>query len=114
MYIILIGDFNINLDPKNNDNLNYNEEFKDKLLDTLPLAGYTQMVRRHTRHRQGNKSTLIDHSWTNRVNKHVQTRNIESDSDHDIILTTVLTKGNVSTKEATKNETFAILTPKTI
>ena len=62
---ILIGDFNINLDPENNDDLNYNEEFKDKLLDTLPLAGYTQMVRRHTRHRQGNTSTLIDHSWTN-------------------------------------------------
>ena len=103
---VLIGDFNINLDPENTENQYHNEEFKDKLLDTLPLAGYTQLVRNNTRHRIGNKSTLIDHSWTNRVNKHVQTRNIDSDSDHDIILTTVLTNGNVSTKEATKRRNY--------
>ena len=103
---ILIGDFNINLDPENIDDQNDNEDFKDKLLDSLPLAGYTQMVRHNTRHRKGNKPTLIDHSWTNRVMKHVQTRNIESDSDHDIILTTVLTKGNVSTTEATKKRDY--------
>ena len=38
----------------------------------------------------------------------MQTRNIDSDSDHDIILTTVLTKGNVSTKEATKRRNYHI------
>ena len=76
------------------------------MLDTLPLAGYTQLVRNNTRHRIGNKSTLIDHSWTNRVNKHVQTRNVDSTSDHDIILITVLTNGNVSIKEATKRRNY--------
>ena len=103
---ILIGDFNINLDPENLEDPNENEDFKDKLLNSLPLAGYTQMVRHNTRHRKGNKPMLIDHSWTNKVMKHVQTRNLESDSDHDIILTTVLTKGNVSTTEATKKRDY--------
>lgn len=103
---ILIGDFNVNLDQDNSENPYLSEELKDKLLDTLPLAGYTQLVKENTRHRNGNKSTLIDHSWTNNVNKHVHTKNLESDSDHDIILTTLLTKGNISTKEATRTRNY--------
>ena len=103
---ILIGDFNVNLDNDNTENPYLSEELKNNLLDTLPLAGFTQLVKENTRHRIGNKSTLIDHSWTNNVNKHLHTKNLESDSDHDIILTTLLLKGSISTREATRTRNY--------
>ena len=36
------GDFNINMNPNYNEH--YNSELKNKLLDVLPLAGFTQVV----------------------------------------------------------------------
>ena len=36
---ILIGDFNLNLDQENSEQPFLSEELKDKLLDSLPLAG---------------------------------------------------------------------------
>ena len=94
-----MGDFNINL--WEDEGAIVNNELKDCLLDRFPLFGLTQTVRKTTRHCQGNISTLIDHSWVSNMKKFVQTRNIETISDHDLILTTIKTKGNVNTCEKT-------------
>ena len=46
------------------DNLNaMNTIMKDKLLDTLPIEGFTQVIKNDTRHSSGKKSSLIDHIW---------------------------------------------------
>ena len=45
---LLIGDFNINLDDSVNSFNHRNMEFKDKLLNTLPLLGFVQMIRECT------------------------------------------------------------------
>merc|ERR1712240_800550 len=96
--LIIIGDFNINLLDDNNGNTN---EMKDSLLDRFPLLGLTQTVRNSTRHSENSNSSLIDHSWVSNMRKFIQTRNIESTSDHDAIITTVKIKGNVNHNENT-------------
>ena len=56
----IMGDFNINLDPTSTDSSTVTLRLKDKLLDTLPLAGLVQVVEKWTRHCQGQGSSLID------------------------------------------------------
>ena len=58
-------------------------EFKDKLLNTLPLLGFVQM---------NSVPALIDHIWLTNVRKLVQTQIIDSESDHELITATVKTK----------------------
>merc|ERR1712240_245425 len=79
---------------------------KDKLLDSLPLEGYTQVVRNNTRHSTNKKSTLLDHIWYNNLPKLVQVRNIETDSDHDLISCITKVNGNVSTPKSTRSRDF--------
>ena len=102
--ILIMGDFNIDLEVKTN----YPTQalFKDKLLDNLPIIGLTQTVNKTTRHSSNSRSTLIDHSWNNNMNKHITTNNIDSTSDHDLIMTKLKIKGDVSTKEATYGRNF--------
>ena len=45
--IVLIGDFNINLDPTNDIEDTWNTELKYKLLDTLPILRFNQMIKKY-------------------------------------------------------------------
>lgn len=103
--LLIIGDFNINLEDLVNLQ-NRVQQLKDSLLDRFPLKGLTQTVRKVKRHLFSSISSLIDHSWLNNMQKFVQTRNIESPSDHDIILTTVKVKGNVNNSKVTVSRGF--------
>ena len=58
--VIIMGDFNVNIDPTNNDNDPVNIEMKDKLLDILPLAGLKQTVTKCSRQVNGQKASMID------------------------------------------------------
>ena len=58
---LILGDFNINLDDSDNSFNHRNLEFKDKLLNTLPLLGFVQMLRECTRFCSNSVPTLIDH-----------------------------------------------------
>ena len=89
---LLIGHFNINLDDSVNSFNHRNMEFKDKLLNTLPLLGFVQMLRECTRFCSNSVPTLIDHIWITNVRKLVQTRIIDNESDHELITATVKTK----------------------
>ena len=71
--VIIMGDFNVNIDPTNNDNDPVNIEMKDKLLDILPLAGLKQTVTKCSRQVNGQKASMIDHAWVSNMTKHVKT-----------------------------------------
>ena len=47
--VIVIGDFNVNIDPDNMENDQLNSDLKDGLLDFFPLAGLKQTVTKCTR-----------------------------------------------------------------
>ena len=72
----------------------------DKLLDTLPLVCLVQVVEKCTRHCQGRKSSLIDQVWLNNVLKHVVTKTITTDLDHDLVVRTLKTAGEATWQEA--------------
>ena len=93
--VIIIGDLNVNLDPDTSDNNPLQTVLRDELLDVFPLAGLKQTVRNNTRQIENQKASLLDQSWNSNMNKHVKTSNYDTDSDHDIIVTTLKTKGNV-------------------
>merc|ERR1712082_150193 len=97
--VIIIGDLNVNLDPDTSDNNPLQTVLRDELLDVFPLAGLKQMVRNNTRQIENQKASLLDQSWNSNMNKHVKTSNYDTDSDHDVIVTTLKTKGNVVHQE---------------
>ena len=105
---IILGDFNIDLTDNDSTFLQLQQEFKDNLLNYLPLAGYTQIIKNPTRHCNGKKSTLIDHIWLNNLSKMEQVCNISTDSDHDLIMTKVRIKGKVKTNEKTISRDFKL------
>ena len=100
--ITIIGDLNINIDPENTDSDNLNAELRDSLLDAFPLAGLKQTVNNCTRQTKDGKPSLIYHSWINNINKHINTTTIDTDSDHDLVLTSLLTRGIIRNEEITK------------
>ena len=106
MNSIVMGDSNINLNNEQNNNAHLFPELKDRLLETLPLEGFTQAVRNDTRHCSGQKSSLLDHFWNRNMTKLVQIRQIETESDHDLILATVKIEGKVKTQETTNSRNF--------
>ena len=59
--MVLLGDFNVNLNGEEDIFNNNNSVLKDKLIDSLPIEGYSQVVRKDTRHGNNTKSLLIDH-----------------------------------------------------
>ena len=97
--VTIIGDLNINLDPECNDHSPLHSVLKEELLDVFPLAGLKQTVRNCTRQVEKQTPSLIDQSWTSNMNKHVMTSSFDTESDHDIIVTTLKTKGNVIHEE---------------
>ena len=103
---IILGDFNIDLTDENNTFIQLQQDFKDSLLNCLPLAGFTQIVKNPTRHCSGRKSSLIDHVWLNNLSKMEQVRNVSTESDHDLIITKVLIKGKVKTNKMGYQEIF--------
>ena len=60
-----------------------------------------------TRQVKDQRASMIDQSWTNNMNKHVKTNNIDTDSDHDLILTTLLVKGSVRNVEIVKRRDYS-------
>jgi len=70
---LIQGDFNINMNDECTDN--NNNELKSKLLDTLPLAGFCQVVNKNTRFCKNQAPLMIDLAWINNLQKHVQTKN---------------------------------------
>ena len=97
--VIIIGDMNINLDPDSTDTSQLQNVLKDDLLDTFPLAGFKQMVNKCTRQVKDQAPSLLDHSWVKNMNKHVQTANYETESDHNMVVTTLKIKGIVRSME---------------
>ena len=67
---IIMGDFNIDL-AANTDN-NYHNDFKDKLLEVLPLCGFVQIIKESTRNISSARPPLIDHIWMTNLYKLVQ------------------------------------------
>ena len=92
----MMGEFNMNIYLANDDNYQVNSAMKDKLLDFLLLADLKQTIMKSTKQVNGQKASLIDKAWVSNMTKHVKTNNIDMDSDHDMILTTVKTKGSVT------------------
>ena len=106
MNVAILGDFNVNF---NNDTDEVNQNniiLKDLVLDTLPLEGFTQIVKNNTRHCNNSKSLLIDHIWIKNMSKLVQTKQFESQSDHDIILAVVKINGTVNTNSSVRTRDF--------
>ena len=83
-----------------------NAILKDKLLDVLPIEGFTQVVRNDTRHCSNMKSTLIDHIWIKNLSKLVQVKKYDTSSDHDMILSVMKQNGTVGTNCAIKTRDF--------
>ena len=105
--VVIMGDLNINLDPDSTETSPLHNVLKEELLDTFPLAGLKQTVTKCTRQVKDQKPSLIDQSWLNNMNKHVKTSNHDTDSDHDIIVTTLKTKGFVSNEETVVRRNFS-------
>ena len=55
---------------------------------------------------QNQKSSLIDHVRMTNTNKQVQTRQINSDSDHELIVITLLTRGKIHSTEQVRKGNF--------
>ena len=100
--LVIMGDFNVNLLDDDNG-VSSVSELKDMILERFPLHGLTQTVRKETRHGSGVQSSLIDHCWLSNMCKHIQTRNAETSSDHDAIISTIKLKGNVKINETTNS-----------
>ena len=79
---------------------NNNIVLKDMVLATLPLEGFTQIVSKNTRHCNNFKSSLIDHIWNKNMSKIVQVKQVETQSDHDLILAIVKINGTVSSNSS--------------
>ena len=92
-----MGDFNIDLNMDAVDGMTV--DMRNRLLDTLLLAGFSQLVNKSTRFCSNSIPSLLDHSWINNMTKHVQTTLIETDSDHDAILRIIKTNRNVLSNE---------------
>ena len=43
--VVILGDFNVNLNGEEESPVSINATLKDKLLDTLPVEGYTQVIK---------------------------------------------------------------------
>ena len=93
--MVIIGDMNINIDPESTENSQLHNALKEDLLDTFPLAGFKQTVTKCTRTIKDKAPSLLDHSWIKNMKKHVQTACYETDSDHDMVVTTLKVKGCV-------------------
>ena len=61
--VIILGDLNVNLNNDDDNPNSNNAILKDKLLDTLPIEGLTQVIKNDTRHCSGQNLSLIDHIW---------------------------------------------------
>ena len=101
-----MGDFNVNMNGEEENPGSNNNVLKDKLLDSLPIEGFTQNVKKNTRHYANAKSSLIDHIWVKNMSKLLQVRTKESTSDHDIIISVHKLNGIVSTKTSIKSRDF--------
>ena len=104
-----MGDFTVTLDPDNADSDQLSIDLKDNLLEIFLLVGLKQTVTSCTRQVQSQKPSLIDHSWVSSINKLVSTINIETDSDHDMVLTTLMVRGTVRNVETFKKRNFSKL-----
>ena len=70
------------------------------------------MLRECTRFCSNSAPTLIDHIWITNVRKLVQTRIINTVSDHELISATVKTKGFVKTQQSTNSRVLKNFCPK--
>ena len=104
--VVIHGDFNVNLNNEEEDMNNNNSVPKDMLLDTLPIEGFTQVIKNNTRHCRNSKSSLIDHIWTKNMSKMIQAKQQETQSDHDLISTVVKINGNVSVNTSIRNRDY--------
>ena len=100
--MVILGDFNVNLNGEAEEVNNNNSILKDMVLDTLPLEGFTQIVSKNTRHCSNFKSSLIDHIWNKNMSKLVQVKQIETSSDHDLILAIVKINGTVNSNSSVR------------
>ena len=103
---MLLGDFNVNLNGEEENPGSNNNVLKDKLLDSLPIEGFTQNIKKNTRHCINAKSPLIDHIWIKNMSKLIQVRTMDFISDHDLILSVHKLNGNVFTKTSIKSRDF--------
>ena len=101
--VVILGDFNVNLNNEVEEVNNNNNILKDMLLDIFPLEGFTQVVRKNTRHCSNSKSSLIDHIWNKNMTKLVQVKQVETQSDHDMVLAIVKINGNVTTNSSVRS-----------
>ena len=72
----------------------------------LPTEGLTQIIKKETRHCSNTKASLIDHIWLKNLSKLVQTKNIETSSDHDLIVSIHKINGTVGTNSATRSRDY--------
>ena len=105
--IIIMGDFNVNMDTENRELDQNANEFKNMLLDVFPLMGLCQTVKHNTRKIQGQRSALLDHSWISNLNKHIKTSTFDTESDHDLIVTNIKIKGAVGSSEIVKKRDYS-------
>ena len=104
--VVILGDFNVNLSNEEEDiNVN-NIIFKDVLLDSLPIEGFTQVIKKNTRHCSNAKSSLIDHIWIKNMSKFIQAKQNETSSDHDLVQVIMKIKGNVATNTAVRSRDY--------
>ena len=76
-------------------------------MDVFPLAGLKQTVVKCTRQVSNQNPSLIDQSWTSNIKKLVDTCNIITECDHDLILTSLLVKGSVRNIEVIKKRNYS-------
>ena len=105
--VVIMGDVNINLDPDSLETSPLQNDLKDDLLDTFPLSGFKQTVTKCTRQVKDQAPSLIDQSWVKNMNKHVQTTSHDTESDHDMIVTTLKIKGCVRNEETVVRRNFS-------
>ena len=105
--VVIMGDVNINLDPDSIETSPLHNVLRDDLLDTFPLAGFKQTVTKCTRQIKDQVPSLIDQSWVKNMNKHVQTSSHDTDSDHDMVVTTLKVKGCVRNEETVVRRNFS-------
>ena len=104
---LIIGDINVNMNDNHDHNNHVQSDLKDKLLNLLPSEGFTQVIKKNTRHSSCSQPSLIDHVWLNNLTKLEQVRNIESDSDHDLISVKLKIKGRVHNSENTYTRNYS-------
>ena len=104
--VVILGDFNVDLNEDIDEPNNSNSILKDMVLDTLPLEGFTQIVKKNTRHCNNSKLSLIDHIWNKNMSKLIQVKQLEAQSDHDLILAVLKTNGMVNSNSSVKNRDY--------